>query len=119
MTRSELEDRTTTDGRELLLALLQGHLDARAANEADLEEAVGADGIERTRLERDLARTFATVVGEVNVARRHTAPQAPNLRPADAALSFPPPGTATHWRSRQRSSPPAGRSRTRPQRSGV
>lgn len=91
MTHSELEDRITTDGRELLLALLQGHLDFRAANEADLEEVVGADGIERTRLERDHARTLATVVGEVSVKRRaYRAPQSPNLHPADATLSLPP-----------------------------
>ncbi len=87
----ELEDLVERDGREVLRALLQGHLDLRAREETRADPPlVGADGVARTRLERGHGRRLVSQLGQVTV-RRHAyrAAGAGNLHPADAALNLP------------------------------
>ena len=77
--------------------LLQDHLDLRAAREEQAARehgtpAAGADGITRTRVETGHGRLLATLFGTVQVTRcAWRRPGAPNLYPADAALSLPAP----------------------------
>jgi hypothetical protein len=97
LTACELEDLLAERGREVQRQLLQDHLDLRAAREEraarqDHLAATGADGITRTRLEAGHCRLLATLFGTVQVTRcAWRWPGAPNLRPADAALSLPAP----------------------------
>src|SRR5262249_15460691 len=54
--------------------------------------ATGADGVTRSRLETGHGRLLATLFGTVQVTRcAWRRPGAPNLCPADAALSLPAP----------------------------
>jgi hypothetical protein len=77
--------------------LLQDHLDLRAAREEQAARqhhpsATGADGVTRSRLETGHGRLLATLFGTVQVTRcAWRRPGAPNLCPADAALSLPAP----------------------------
>jgi len=90
LTHAELEDHLATRGRELLRRLQQGHLDLLAAREQRRDAVRGADGIARTRAERDHHRPLATVFGQVTVTRMaYRAPGAPNVHPLDAALNLP------------------------------
>jgi hypothetical protein len=76
-------------GRELLRTLMQDRLDLQAARE-QRQQVVDAEGVARTRAERGHQRGLATVLGQVTVTRMaYRAPGAPNLYPADAALSLP------------------------------
>ncbi|MCA1680445.1 MAG: ISKra4 family transposase [Actinobacteria bacterium] len=87
---SELEARLEDDGRELLRALLQDHLDLRAVREQRVEAVAGADGVRRGAVERGHERTLQSVFGEVSVGRlAYRARGAANLHPADAALNLP------------------------------
>jgi hypothetical protein len=95
LTACELEDLLAGRGREVQRQLLQDHLDLRAAREEraarqDHRAATGADGITRTRMETGHCRLLATLFGPVQVTRcAWRRPGAPDLRPADAALSLP------------------------------
>jgi hypothetical protein len=85
-----LEQELDARGRELLRTLFQDHLDLRAAREERRAEVAGADGVKRTRAEKDHQRALATVFGEVTVTRMaYRAPGVANLYPADAALNLP------------------------------
>jgi hypothetical protein len=86
----ELEERLSVSGRELLRSLFQDHVDLRAAREVRCGGVVGADGVERTRVESGRSRQLATVVGQVTVSRMaYRAPGVSNLYPADAVLDLP------------------------------
>ena len=95
LTACELEDLLDERGRELQRQLLQDHLDLRAAREEQAARerrppAAGADGITRSRLEAGHGRLLASLFGTVRVTRcAWRRPGAPNLYPADAALSLP------------------------------
>lgn len=97
LTACELEELLAGRGREIQRQLLQDHLDLRAAREEhSVREhhtpAVGVDGITRSRLETGHRRLLATLFGTVRVGRcAWRRPGAPNLYPADAALSLPGP----------------------------
>jgi hypothetical protein len=97
LTACELEDLLGERGREVQRQLLQDHLDLRAAREEQAAgrghlAATGADGITRTRVETGHHRQLATLFGMVQVTRcAWRRPGAPNLCPADAALSLPAP----------------------------
>ena len=79
-----IAERTT----ELARALMQAHLDLRAAKEGAVE-VEGADGIARRQV-RESTRTLETIFGEVTVTRRlYQAPGAEGLAPMDAALNLP------------------------------
>ena len=87
---AELEARLEQDGRELLRALFQDHLDLRAAGEPRLELVVGCDGARRSNVERGHQRALETVFGEVEVRRLgYRARGRENLYPADAQLNLP------------------------------
>jgi hypothetical protein len=96
LTACELEDLLAERGREVQRQLLQDHLDLRAAAREeraarqDHPAVRGADGITRTRVETGHGRLLATLFGTVQVNRcAWRWPGAPNLCPADAALSLP------------------------------
>ncbi|HEY7260687.1 MAG TPA: ISKra4 family transposase [Trebonia sp.] len=95
LTECELEDLLAERGREVQRQLLQDHLDLRAAREeraarAHRPPAAAADGITRSRLETGHGRLLASLFGTVRVTRcAWRRPGAPNLHPADAALSLP------------------------------
>jgi hypothetical protein len=95
LTACGLEDLLAERGREVQRQLLQDHLDLRAAREEqavrqDHPATAGADGITRTRVEAGHHRQLATLFGTVQVTRcAWRRPGAPNLCPADAALSLP------------------------------
>lgn len=87
---AQLEARLETDGRELVRALLQDHLDLRAGAERRVELVVGAEGARRANVERAHPRALETVFGEVEVTRlAYRARGAENLYPADAQLNLP------------------------------
>ncbi|MBG0814646.1 ISKra4 family transposase [Planomonospora sp. ID82291] len=99
LTHDVLEEMLVQQGRELLRLLLQAHLDLRAERERraavrsrhDAGAAVaGTDGVARRRLETGHHRLLSTLVGTVTVTRcAWRAAGAPNVYPADAALSLP------------------------------
>lgn len=85
---SDLERLLSADASELMRALLQAHLDLRAAKERPVE-VLGADGVERAQA-RTSQRTLETVFGEVVVERRlYQALGVEGLAPLDAALNLP------------------------------
>ena len=69
VTLEAMEELVTVRGRELLRAVLQYALDARAAAEVRLPGVTGTDGVTRTLAERGHARTVVTTVGPVSVQR--------------------------------------------------
>jgi hypothetical protein len=91
LTHVQLEDRLGERGQELMRGLCQDRLDLQAAREQRIAGGVaGADGVVRTRAEPGRSRELATVFGDVTVTRiAYRACGAPNLCPADAALSLP------------------------------
>jgi hypothetical protein len=101
LTHAELETWLETDGRKVVRALFQDHLDLRAVREQRLPTPpVGADEVARTRMEKDHRRGLATVFGEVTASRMaYRAPGSANLHPADAALGLPT-GLHSHGLSR-------------------
>jgi hypothetical protein len=87
---AQLEARLEQDGRELICALLQDHLDLRAAGERRLELVVGGDAVPRVHVEPAHGRALETVFGEVQVRRlAYRARGQENLYPADAQLNLP------------------------------
>ncbi|MFI0409100.1 ISKra4 family transposase [Actinomadura sp. 3N508] len=93
-----LEDLLVERGRELQRLLLQAHLDLRAERERRAAERlrgtgagiIGADGVQRRRLEVGHHRLLATVFGTVRVTRcAWRAAGTGYLHPADEALSLP------------------------------
>jgi hypothetical protein len=89
LTHAELEEQLSARGRELLRRLFQGQLELRAAREQRRGD-VTADGVPRTRVEKDHSRPLATVFGEVTVTRMaYRAPGERNAYPADAELNLP------------------------------
>ena len=90
LTHEQLEDKLSTEGRELLRTLFQDHLMLRSKQEQRQTDVVDADGCLRTRVEHDRERSLTTVFGEVTVARKtYRALDCTNLYPADAALNLP------------------------------
>jgi hypothetical protein len=93
MTLDAMEQLVIVQGRELLRAVLQHGLDARAAAEPRLPQVTGSDGIARRRAERGHGRAIVTVLGAVRVRRiayRAGVAAVPALFPQDAVLSLPP-----------------------------
>jgi len=98
-THDRLEEVLAEAGRELLRQLLQAHLDLRAERERQriarergthAAAVVGADQVVRRRVETGHHRLLATIFGTVTVTRcAWRTGGAPNLYPADAALSLP------------------------------
>lgn len=87
-TMSEIEQLMRTQSREMLRAMMQAHLDARAAAEVPVEVR-GEDGVARP-LGRRGTRTVMTEFGEVEVARNlYQAPGVTARAPLDAALALP------------------------------
>ena len=87
---AELEEQLDARGRELLRRLYQDHLDLRAVREQRRQQVTGADGVSRTRAEKDHSRPLATIFGQVTVTRiGYRAPGVPNVYPADEQLSLP------------------------------
>lgn len=90
LSHAELEDRLSTEGRELLRLLYQDHLDLRAGREQRLDMVLDANGVDRPSVEAGHARTLMTIFGEVTVTRLAYRRRAqPNLHPADGALNLP------------------------------
>ena len=81
MTHAELEDELGVRGRELMRRLFQGQLDLRAVTEQRRQDVI-ADGVRRTRVERDHSRPLATVFGETTATR----------------MAYRAPGSATRTR---------------------
>lgn len=87
-TMSEIEQLIRTQSREMLRAMMQAHVDARAAAEVPVEVR-GEDGVVRP-LGRRGTRTVMTEFGEVEVARNlYQAPGVTARAPLDAALALP------------------------------
>jgi hypothetical protein len=87
---AQLEARLEQDGRELICALLQDHLDQRADGEQRAELVVGSDAVRRAHVETAHGRALETVFGEVQVRRlAYRARGQENLYPADAQLNLP------------------------------
>jgi hypothetical protein len=87
---SQLESRIEADGRELLRALFQDHLDLRAERERRAERVADARGVERRAVEADHQRPLQSVFGEVRVKRlAYRARGEQNLYPADGVLNLP------------------------------
>ena len=90
LSHAELEDRLSTEGRELLRLLYQDHLDLRAGREQRLDTVVDANSVDRPSVEAGHARALMTIFGEVTVTRLAYRRRAqPNLHPADGALNLP------------------------------
>ena len=87
---SELESRLQSEGRELLRALFQDHLDLRAEREQRVERVVDSAGVARGAVEHDHCRPLGSVFGEVIVKRlAYRARGQENLHVADSVLSLP------------------------------
>jgi hypothetical protein len=90
LTHSELEDRLTVDGRELIRQLYQDHLSLRAVRETRLKEVVDAQGVPRKTVVDGRERALTTVFGKVTVERNaYRRRDQANLYPADAILNLP------------------------------
>lgn len=91
LSHGDVERVIASDGREVLRALMQDHLDLRAEREKATAGPVrGADGVERTEV-RASRRQLGTLFGGVEVNRlalvKHGA--SGGLRPLDARLNLP------------------------------
>jgi hypothetical protein len=90
LSHAELEERLSTNGRELLRLLYQDHLDLRAGREPRVGEVVDAGGVDRPSAEAGHARGLTTIFGQVTVTRlAYRRRGQPNLHPADASLNLP------------------------------
>jgi len=86
---SGLEDRLSTDGRELLRQLLLAHIAERQGGDIG-PCVVGADGIPR-RHKRLRTRSIMTVFGPIPLQRvGYAMPHVSSLFPLDAMLNLPP-----------------------------
>ena len=90
MTAFELEVMVGERGREVMLELLQGHMDLRSIREPQLNEVVDADGVPHRRIEKNHERQLNSVFGALRIRRiAYRALGCANLHPLDAALSLP------------------------------
>jgi hypothetical protein len=88
---SQLESRLAVEGRELLCALLQDHLDLRAERELRVEGVQDDQGVARRAVESGHQRPLASVFGEVTVRRlAYRRRGQESLYPADGVLNLPP-----------------------------
>lgn len=89
MTHSAVEMLIERDGREVLRALYQSHLNLRGMAEVvDVPE--GADGIVRTHRRAGTSRPLTSLLGSVSVPRtQYERPGASSLHPVDADLNLP------------------------------
>jgi hypothetical protein len=86
---SGLEQRISTDGRELLRQLLQAHITTRGGGDIGAS-VVGADGISRSH-KRPISRTIITLFGPITLRRlAYSMPHVSSLFPLDAMLNLPP-----------------------------
>jgi len=86
---SGLEDRLSSDGRELLRQLLLAHIAARQGGDIG-PCVVGADGIARTH-KRPRTRSVVTLFGAIPIQRvAYAMPHVSSLFPLDAMLNLPP-----------------------------
>jgi len=84
----DIEEMIGRGGQEILRAMMQAHLDLRAAQERAVE-VQGADGAKRS-LTRRGTRQVETIFGEVELVRNlYQAPGVDGLAPLDAALALP------------------------------
>jgi len=91
-TLSEVEQGVEQRGRQVLRAVVQGHLDLRAAREERKPGVEGADEVVRTHRRGGEARTLGTLFGEVQATRvRYETKQksATSLCPLDGELNLP------------------------------
>lgn len=88
MDHGALETMVLGQGRDVLQALIQGHMDLRGLDDAG-PALVGADGVVRKR-RRVRGVPLRTLVGDVRVNRDiYAAPGVARLAPLDAALNMP------------------------------
>ena len=95
VTLEDMELLASEQGREILRGVLQLSLERQALAEVRLTEVAGADGVLRTRAERDHCRAVVTTLGEVSVRRiayRSGVKGVRSLFPRDAVLNLPPLG---------------------------
>lgn len=90
MEHQEVETLVEKDGREILCAIFQGHLDLRAVAEKEREAPTGADGVQR-RHRRGTERKLEGLFGTAHVHRIDFTAREANggLRPLDAELNLP------------------------------
>ncbi len=90
MTHSDVETLIEHEGRDVLRALYQSHLDLRGlAEPVTLPE--GADGVVRTQRRPGTSRPLTSLLGPVRVPRtQYERPGVPSLHPVDADLNLPP-----------------------------
>lgn len=91
-TLSEVEQGVEQRGRQVLRAVVQGHLDLRSAREEMMPGVEGADEIRRTHRRGGETRTIGTLFGEVKATRiRYETRQksATSLCPLDGELNLP------------------------------
>ena len=88
---SEVESTVEHRGRQILRAVIQGHLDLRGQREQKLESVTGEDGTARRQRRVGEQRTIGTLMGEVEATRiRYESRQkVASLCPLDAALNLP------------------------------
>jgi hypothetical protein len=86
---SGLEERLSTDGRELLRHLLLAHLAERGVGNIG-DSMLGSDGILRTH-KRLSTRTINTLFGPIPIQRlAYSMPHVSSVCPLDAMLNHPP-----------------------------
>jgi hypothetical protein len=87
----QAEEELRISGRDLMRATLQAVVDAASAAQERVPGGVdGPDGVRRSRVEDDHARTVATVFGRITVDRlAYRAPQVCNVHPLDEVLDLP------------------------------
>lgn len=86
---SSLEERLSTDGRELLRHLLLAHLAERGVGDIG-DSVLGSDGIRRTH-KRLRTRTINTLFGPIAIQRlAYSMPHVSSVCPLDAMLNLPP-----------------------------
>lgn len=89
LTHSELETLVSTQGRDVLRLLLQGHLELRSLRQNVQDHVLGPDGIERTH-RRPHTRRLMTVFGPVTVNRvGYGTRGVESLHPLDRELNLP------------------------------
>ncbi len=87
----EVEELLRVEGREVLRALMQGHLALRAGTRAVEGKVEGSDRRVRASERRGMERSLTTVFGTVTVERvGYRGDEGGALVPLDAALNLPP-----------------------------
>lgn len=90
LTHGQLEERLSTEGRELERLLYQDRLDLQSEKETRIEEVTDAFGIGRGSVETGHSRALTTVFGDVEFSRMaYRRRSLANLHPADADLNLP------------------------------